>query len=577
MDHAYPIHTVETECQDCYKCLRHCPVKAIRVENGRAQVMPGLCVACGTCVGACPVHAKKIRDDLGRAKHLLKTGRPVYVSLAPSWVGEFSGLPEACMIAALRRLGFAGVSETALGAQEVSGAAAANLARGGPRTHVSSACPSAVEFLCKYLPEQAACITPLHSPLLAHARLLRRVYGEETGIVFFGPCVAKKTEADRHPELLDLALTFVDLRAWLDQAGVDPAALEPGPEDRFVPERSQEGALYPVEGGMIETLKAHGEVPGARFVTLAGLANIRKGLEGFKTSDCAEPLFIECLACEGGCVAGPCVRDRGATLTRRLLVERHTRWPEGPLGRRTQDPIVEHFSVAAVEIHVPDEKQVRQALLKVGKTGAGDELNCGGCGYNTCREFAAGLVDGRAEPTMCVSHMRKLAQNKANALLRCMPSGVVIVDRDLRIIECNEWFGRIFGEDVSQIYDVRPGLNRCLLAKVAPFADMFGMVLKTGRDLHYDHYRCDGRLFNITVFTIEPHQVAGGVVMDVTTQELRRDQIAQRANEVIKRNLSTVQEIACRLGEHMADTEVLLRSIAEGFAMEDGPHRRGGG
>jgi len=252
-----------------------------------------------------------------------------------------------------------------------------------------------------------------------------------------------------------------------------------------------------------------------------------------------------------------------------LRVEQYAQWPETPIRRSAQTAIDEHFAIGGVEMPIPDDKQIREALRLVGKSSAEDELNCGGCGYNTCRAFAAGLINGRAEPTMCVSYMRKLAQNKANALLRCMPSGVVIADRELRIIECNEWFGRMFGEEVSQIYDVRPGLNRCLLAKVAPFAEMFEMVLKTGRDLHYDHYRCDERLFNITVFTIEPHQVVGGVIMDVTRQELRRDQIAQRANEVIKRNLSTVQEIACRLGEHMADTEVLLRSIAEGFAMED--------
>jgi iron only hydrogenase large subunit-like protein len=573
MNHQHPIFTVETECQDCYKCLRHCPVKAIRVENGHAMVMPDTCVSCGACVEACPVQAKRIRDDLGRARHLVQSARPVYVSLAPSWVSEFPGVAEGNMVAALRRLGFTAVSETALGAQEVSAAVAADMAQPGGRILISSACPSAVEYLYKYLPEQAAAVTQLHSPVLAHCRMLRDSFGEDIAVVFFGPCIAKKNESDRHPELLDIALTFLDLRVWLEQKNITPAALTPGPEDVLVPERSREGALYPVEGGMIETLKAHGPAANARYVTLAGLHNIRKGLEGVTPDTLTGPLFVECLACEGGCIAGPCAGDEGATLVRRLRIEDYTRWPEKTLTNAVTVQVAEDFAFGAVVLPHPGAARIAEALKRIGKTGTADELNCGGCGYNTCRDFAAGLIEGRAEPTMCVSHMRKLAQKKANALLRCMPSAVVIADKDLRIIECNELFGRMFGEELSQVYDARPGLNRCLLAKVVPFAEMFQTVLKSGREIHYDHYRCDGRLFDITIFTLERHEAVGAVILDVTHQEFRRDQIAQQANEVIKRNLSTVQDIACRLGEHMADTEILLRSIAEGFANGDGPRR----
>ncbi len=570
MDQQYPIFTVETECQDCYKCLRHCPVKAIRVENGHAMIVREMCVACGTCVEACPVHAKRIRDDMGRARNLLNSGRPVYVSLAPSWVSEFPGISEAQIIAALRRLGFHAVSETALGAQEISAAIAAQLSAGQKGLFISSACPAAVEYIYKYLPLQAQAVTQMHSPLLAHCRLLRKAFGDAIAIVFFGPCIAKKNESDRHAKLLDLALTFQDLQSWFQQKGIDPAALSPAEEDAFVPEHSQEGAVYPVEGGMTETIKAHGAFPGTRFVTLAGLRNIRKGLEGLRPEAIEYPLFVECLACEGGCIAGPCIDESEPALMRRMHIEQYTQWPELPVARTPKVPVQEAYVFGKLKIDAPSETAILDALKQVGKFTAGDELNCGGCGYNTCRAFAAGLISGRAEPTMCVSYMRKLAQNKANALLRCMPSGVVIAGKDMRIIECNELFGHMFGDDVAHVYDVSPGLKRCMLAKVVPFPEMFELALQTGREIHYDHHRCDNRLFNITIFSLEPHQVVGGVILDVTRQEIRRDQIAQRANEVIKRNLSTVQEIACRLGEHMAETEILLRSIAEGFACEDG-------
>lgn len=170
---------------------------------------------------------------------------------------------------------------------------------------------------------------------------------------------------------------------------------------------------------------------------------------------------------------------------------------------------------------------------------------------------------------MCVSYMRKKAQKKANALLRSMPSGVVIVDQDLKIVECNHRFARLFGEETCRIYEVIPGMKGCLLSKILPFWHLFQGVLETDRDVYYDHFRHGEMLFEITVFSIEPHQTVGAVLLDVTRRELKRDQIAHKAEEVIRKNISTVQEIACMLGEHMADTEILLRSIAEGYATEE--------
>ena len=233
--------------------------------------------------------------------------------------------------------------------------------------------------------------------------------------------------------------------------------------------------------------------------------------------------------------------------------------------------IEEAYAAAPAQKPHYEESILREALRSVGKATIEDELNCGGCGYNTCREFAEALMEGKAEPTMCVSYMRKLAQKKANALLRSMPSGVVVVDRDLQIVECNENFARLFGEDNMAIYEVCPGLKGCKLARVISFSDLFQQVLKTDHEYQNSHYRYENRLYNITIFTIEAHEVVGAVIQDVTRQELRRDQIAQRANEVIKKNLSTVQEIACMLGEHMADTEILLRTIAEGYASDEPP------
>ena len=572
MDRVFPVYTQTNNCHDCFKCLRQCPVKAIRLEEGHARVLPELCVSCGLCVEVCPAKAKCIRDDRSRVEGLLASGRTVVVSLAPSWVGEFPDLPAGSLVAALEALGFAGVGETALGAQEVSASTARLLQDAPPGLYLSTACPASVEYVEKYLPDLVGSLTPLPSPLRAHAGLLREAVGAETAVVFVGPCVAKKREADRWPREVEASLTFDDLYRWLEERGLDPWSLPP--TGRFLLREAEEGALYPVEGGMTETLRAQGGLERVRFATVSGLEALRISLQGLDPGSLDVPCFLECLACPGGCVNGPGSRATTPVLWRRAQVEGHAQVPEAPIRRLPTLELHQAYVSCPEDVEEPGEEAIRLALRQVGKVSREDELNCGGCGYDTCRAFARALVLGRAEPSMCVCHMRNQAQRKANALLRCMPSGVVIVDRDLNIVECNEHFAVLFGEDALLAYRACEGLKGARLDRIVPFPDLFRATLETGEDLHLDLLRHKDQLFDLTLFPIDPGQTVGGVVMDVTHREIKREQIAQRAEEVIRRNLSTVQEIACRLGEHMAETEMLLRSIAEGYA---DPRTREGG
>ncbi|MCP3965074.1 MAG: hypothetical protein GY750_10260 [Lentisphaerae bacterium] len=276
MNHNYPVFTVANECQDCCKCVRHCPSKAIRVVDGRASVMPELCVACGLCVKICPAGAKRIRDDLSRANYLLNEKERVFLSLAPSWKSYFKGLKCEQLVSAVKKLGFAGVSETALGAELVSAVSGQILNRNNPGLYISSACPAAVDFIRKYLPECTAAITPVLSPLLTHAKMLRQHYGDDIGVVFAGPCAAKKQEADRYPELANVALTFEDIEHWFIRERVFPHR-ERG-KARFVPYSAVEGRVYPLEGGMIETLRERDRDDSKYFITVTGLSNIERTL-----------------------------------------------------------------------------------------------------------------------------------------------------------------------------------------------------------------------------------------------------------------------------------------------------------
>jgi iron only hydrogenase large subunit-like protein len=570
MNYLNPIFTEKRECQDCYKCVRNCPVKAIKVEGGYATVMPELCIVCGYCVEVCPNGAKRIRDDLANARQLLALKKSVFVSLAPSYITEFPNTSPAQIIAALKRLGFAGVSETALGAQQVSAQAAALLQTGPARVLASSACPVVVSFLQKHRVNGAGLLAGLLSPLLTHCQMLRRAFGADIGIVFIGPCIAKKLEAAQHPELLDVALTFEDLRRWLEQEHVSPEKMAPAPENRFVPESAAEGAWYPVDGGMIAGMKSACAVNDSSLMAFSGLAAIKKALDGVEElKPELKPgggLFLELLACEGGCVNGPKARARGATAAKRHRVFRSAPPPAVVLPRPATPATPVDFSVTPPPpVRYPDS-QIREALRNVGKFSADDELNCGGCGYDSCREFGIALIHQKAERAMCVTYMRQLAHKKANALIQKMPSAVVIVNDALRVIEFNAAFAGLFARDQAPGGAGAASLEGIALAEVMPFASLFHNVLKTGEDILDRDLRFQNIILHATIFSIEKHCLVGGILQDITKPAVRKEQVIRKAREVIQKQLATTQQIAYLLGENAADAEITLNSIIDSFS-----------
>ncbi|MGM0675372.1 MAG: [Fe-Fe] hydrogenase large subunit C-terminal domain-containing protein [Spirochaetota bacterium] len=570
MDRLSPVYTEKTECQDCYKCVRECIPKAIRVENGRAQVMPDRCVLCGHCVAVCPVGAKRVRNDLPRAQALLASPTRVYASLAPSFAAEFPTTDPQILVMALEQLGFAGVSETALGAQEVSARLAHELEQSPASLRISTACPTAVEFVSKYYPQHVSKLTSVYSPLQSHALMLKQEYGEEIGVVFIGPCVGKKREADKTPDLVDVAITFEDLRRWFDEAGIDLGVSEAppvaGPADAgFVPVNAEEGAVYPIEGGMVATMKRNCSVTDAHYMAISGVESVHSALGELDEIEPSCPVFVELLACDGGCVNGPRSQSRGGTIGKRHRVLRYADYENARYPRHSGLDISHQFSSETVETtrHAPSD--IRGALRIVGKYEQADELNCGSCGYETCRDFAVALIEGHAEQMMCAGYMRKIAQKKANALLKAVPSGVVIVDSRLRIVECNENFARLAGEEAELLYDAKPGLEGVVLSELVDFAHLFRDAVQGRAEVLNEDIRLNNRVLNGSVFVIERGQVAGGIFQDVTAPWVHRDRVVTRAQEVIRKNLATVQQIASLMGENAAETEAMLNSIIDAY------------
>jgi len=564
MNNLYPIYTLKQECHDCYKCIRECFVKAIKIENGSASVLSDKCIACGRCVTACPSGAKRVRNDIDKVKALISAQKKIYVSLAPTWSGVFE-LPVPKMVAILKKLGCYAVSETALGAQEVSIKCAQVLNNAQNGLFVSSACPVIVDYIKYYRPEFTDCIVPVASPALTHARILKETYGDDIAVLFIGPCIGKKNEADNHPELIDAALTFEELNFWINDEYIKTRELEVDANDKFVPESAFEGALYPIEGGMNETMKKVGLNPDVTLINVSSLESFEKALTGLDKNKIHKKIFVEALACDGGCINGPCVSTAKSTIaiTSEILgkVKYRDEIPQEPkvvvdIDYKAQPVRKEEFSI----------EEMAEAMKRIGKTLEADQLNCAGCGYATCMDLAQALLRGDAEPSMCISYMRKTAMKKASKMLSSMPSAVVMVDKKLNILEANDAFMRAFCGDMYDIFAARPeGVMGAALERLTPFADVFKASLKTGTDIHKEHFRYQNKLYDLNVFTVEKGEIVGAVISDVTKMEMDREKIARRAREVITKNIATVQDIACLLGEHMVETELLLSSIAEDF------------
>lgn len=563
MDKLSPVYTLDNECQDCYKCVRRCPVKAIKIQDGRAKVLPNRCISCGKCVAPCPVKAKRVRSDVVAVKQMINKGKKVYVSLAPSWRAAFS-CSLAQLTASLKKLGFVGISETALGAQEVSIETAKLLNNAEKGLFISSACPVIVDYINLYRPEMSRYIVPLASPAQTHAKILKNNFGDDIKVVFLGPCIAKKAESDHNPELLSAALTFEELNVWLREENIKFADMDNLQED-VVPCAANEGTLYPLDGGMNETLKLVGLKNEVQLTQVSSLHLFFDTMDNVEVERLTSPLFIEALACAGGCVNGPCMSQHKTHFNSVADVIKNTQLrSEVPTEAEVVVPLV--FKRQSVEKHNYTVEEIRQALKLIGKYSPEDEINCAGCGYQTCRGLAEALLSGDAEPSMCVSYMRKMANKQVSAMLKNMPASMFMLDKDLNIIEANEAFIKEFTGDMRDDFLSNPSLlNSHPISHFLPWGNMFSKALSSGEEVRKESYKYGNKYYDVHIFPIDKGNSIGAVISNLDIEKGAHEYVAKQAREVINKNIATVQKIAMLLGEHMVETESLLSAIADDY------------
>ncbi|MDL2311555.1 4Fe-4S binding protein [Bacteroidales bacterium OttesenSCG-928-B11] len=428
------VYTTKAKCRDCYRCVRVCPVNAIKMENGQAQVVAANCIACGTCITECPQHAKTYTTDYGKVLQMLEGNYTLIVSLAPSFAGYYTEWEQKRLPSALRSLGFHYITETAAAAWDSAIASAQYIKDNKQQHHICTACPAVVNYINIYAPQYAPFLTPISSPMIAHAKLMKEEH-PKAKFVFIGPCVAKKDES-LQPEnegLVDAVLTFEELNQLMKLKGVMLDELE---ESKFDQEAKGFARLFPLEGGMLRTANFPTYLLDNRVVAVSGFDEVQQVLASLK-KDAPTKLVIEPLFCHHGCINGPVANREENVYNKRLRVLDYAEKNQGKRGdeEAVDRPLLEtayHVMPFAPAKHT--EAEIKSVLEATGKHSPEDELNCSACGYVSCREKAIAVLDGFAEIDMCMPFIRRTTEQKFDMLIKHDPNGIVSLNGRLEKI-----------------------------------------------------------------------------------------------------------------------------------------------
>lgn len=555
------VYTNKAHCRDCYRCLRVCPVKAIRMENGQAYVVAEKCISCGTCVRECPQGAKSFRNDVEHAARLIATGGPVAVSIAPSFVSVFSEWERKCLPSALRSLGFTYVAETAVGAYHVADKTAKIVADHPEQTHICTACPAIVRYIEHYAPDKIDLMVPVVSPMIAHALHIREKLGKDAKVVFIGPCVAKKAEADRpeYESLVDCVLTFTELFEWFEREGINLSMCE---ASRFDEEPEGDARFFPLVGGSIRTSLLNTDILANEVVSASGFDEVNELLESIGPEN--PSIIIEPLFCLQGCVNGPAMPAKRNAFERRKEVIEYASKNGGnvPDAGREYSNLITSFQATGQNVEKEvSEEDIGKVLEKTGKADPENQLNCGACGYPTCREKAIAVIQGMAELEMCIPYMKRLAERRTDRIIETSPNGIVILDDRLNIISMNPAFRNFFmcseavcGRPISYLMDPDP---------FEKLASGDGSVIETvGNHARYNLV-CHQILYSLP----EENQYVG-IFVNVTKTNTDREQLDKlraqtviQARELLEHQIGMAQTIAKFLGQSTAQSESLLEKL----------------
>lgn len=550
----------KSNCKNCYKCIRNCPVKSIRFSEGQANIVGDECILCGQCYVVCPQNAKEIVGSLDQVKALIASGHPVIASIAPSFVANYDGTGIKSLERALKKLGFFAAEETARGASIVKTEYERLLREEHRDVLISSCCHAANLLIQKYFPAELSCLANVLSPMQAHCQDVKSRY-PDAKTVFIGPCIAKKDEAEHYKGFTDAVLTFEELSRWMESAGVKLESESDSDEE-------SRARLFPTAGGILKTMDC--TEAGYTYLAVDGTDNCIAALRDIESGN-LHKVFIEMSACAGSCIGGPVMEKYHRSPVRDYAaVTSYAGKKDFSVPQPDAESLKKHLAFIGKQAVMPGKAEIEAILKQMGKTRPEHELNCGTCGYNTCREKAVAIYQGKADLTMCLPFLKEKAESFSNNILNNAPNGMLVLGEDLSIQQINRTAMSLLRvRDASDV--VGDQIVRLLDPK--PFLD----VKSTGRSVRdkrtylaeYDRY------VDITVvYDREFHSILC-ILRDVTDAQLEADKkeairkkTVETADQVVEKQMRVVQEIASLLGETAAETKIALSKLKESIADE---------
>ena len=549
----------KSNCKNCYKCIRNCPVKAIRFSGDQAHIIADECILCGRCFVVCPQNAKEIVSEVEKVKVMIQSGEPVIASMAPSFIANYDGVGIDAMREGLQKLGFADVEETAIGATMVKTDYERLVHEKQKPVIISSACASVNLLIQKHYPEMIKYLADTLSPMQAHCRDIKRL-NPEAKTVFIGPCVAKKDEAQRYPGIVDAALTFEELTEWLEKENVRlEKKVDSNPESL--------ARIFPTVAGILRTMKDRD--PEYEYVAVDGIDNCIAALEDVAAGHVSN-CFMEMSACKGSCVNGPVMEKYHPWfITDYLSVTRYAGDKDFPVEQPEISELSRRYDILEGLKDMPTERKIQEILSKMGKKKPSDELNCGTCGYDTCREKAIAIYQGKAEIEMCLPYLKEKAENFSNIILDNTPNGLLVLNERLEIQQINPAACRIM--NIRRPSDVL-GSQIVTLLDPKPFLDALESrksVFQCAYLAEYDRYVEEQVLYD------QSYRMLFCMLEDVSDEAAEREKKAEMrrqttevADKVVEKQMRIVQDIASLLGETAAETKIALTNLKESMKDE---------
>lgn len=549
----------KSNCKNCYKCIRNCPVKSIRFSDGQANIVEDECILCGMCFVACPQNAKEIRNDVDKAKALIASGKPVYVSLAPSFVANYEGTGLASMTAALSRLGFAGVEETAVGAQLVTEEYERMVADGKHDVIISSCCHTINTLIQKYYPQALPMLADVKSPMLAHCELLKqRNPGCHT--VFIGPCLSKKAEAESYAGTVDCVLTFEELTGWFKAENITIEQI-PDSTDKSDCAKTR---LYPTTSGILRSMNKNNS--DYLYMAIDGVENCRNALRDIIAGNVGK-CFIEMSACVNSCIGGPAMdKKHEGVIHERRAVDSFA--GSGRYSIPALSSMEKKMPFIGLSKKMPGSAAIDEILRQMNKSDPSQELNCGSCGYDTCREKAVAILQGKADLTMCLPYLKEKAESFSDNIINNTPNGIMVLSEELEVQQLNR-----AAREIMNIKNPGDVLNCPVVRILDPISYM--EVMSTGENVHNKKvYLAEyGKYVEETIIYDKSYHIIMSIMRDITNEEIARSKREKNSEEtiavtdkVIEKQMRVVQEIASLLGETTAETKVALTKLKENLS-----------